>query len=186
MKNICKNLCIILLFSIFLSPKIQANSIQDTQIAITQLNLALEAIRHSNIKPLTENNVANFIYSLKDEYPEGMKWAMEKSHLSLPLYAEGHGCSAFGLELSDKIFGNIQEQKVHYEYEKIRIGDLVEYDNKDGTWHMVIPIKKDTNGITVVEGNNNGRIRWERYIRKDFLESHSLRVHTRWPNWDKL
>lgn len=176
---------VFLIFALLLvficTSKTYAEELNNFYITKTQVDNIFKSMEQSNIKPFNEENVKDFIYSLENEYSEGMKWAMEKKYLSIPLRAEGHGCSAFGLEISDKIFGTIQEQEIHHEYEKIKTGDLIDYDNLDGTWHMVIVIEKDEKGITVVEGNNNGKIKWGRYITKDFLESHNLIVHTRYP-----
>ena len=49
-------------------------------------------------------------------------------------------------------------------YEMIKVGDLVSDSN-----HISMVLSKDETGITVVEGNFNGRVHWDRTIKKDAL-----------------
>lgn len=157
------------------------NSISKYNIKVSSNMISKNEARMANGKPLTEENVLNTILSFKDEYPQGMKWAMEKKYMSYGLFAEGFGCAAFGMEISDKIFGYMPQTTTSHSFDHIRVGDIVTYDTENGPNHLVIALSKTDKGIITVEGNYEGRVKWERFIPREDLENHNLLIQSRWP-----
>lgn len=101
------------------------------------------------------------LISMKEEYPEGMKWTNDNIYAwNGGISSKGGGCVAFAYTLSDSVFGDLCARK-HTDFSQVKVGDIVRLKN-DG--HSVIILKKEDNIITVAEGNYNSSVHWGRKI----------------------
>lgn len=141
----------------------------------------------------TEQEVYNAIIALKAQYPDGTPWGDDKLYQIWSPISTGElypincrGCAAFVQMCQDAAFGDGGTGKfakvTHYDsFDSIRVGDNVGYDTDYGTAHAVVVLEKKPNSIIVAEGNNAGKVLWGREITRDFLESHNVRLSTRYP-----
>lgn len=130
-----------------------------------------------------EDEVQKVIYSLQDDYPEGMFWTNESNSYMWDggIYGTGYGCAAFTFLLSDEAFGLLPAKQIkngNFEFEDVRIGDILRVD--DDT-HSVIVIDRDDNGVTVAEGNYNSSIHWGRKFTVKEVEAADY-ILTRYPD----
>ena len=128
-------------------------------------------------KKISQKQAKKKLLSLKSKYPEGMSWTNENNYYyweAANLY--GYGCVALVGELSDKVFGKYAPVKTHKNFDKIKVGDHV----RIGNYHSVIVLKKSDNSVTVVEGNYNASVHWNRVITKRELKQSGFHVDTRY------
>ena len=128
-------------------------------------------------KKISQKQAKKKLLSLKSKYPEGMSWTDENNCYyweAANLY--GYGCVALVGEFSDKVFGKYAPVKTHKNFDKIKVGDHV----RIGNYHSVIVLKKSDNSVTVVEGNYNASVHWNRVITKRELKQSGFHVDTRY------
>lgn len=122
--------------------------------------------------------VSDKLISMKEEYPEGMKWTNDdKYKWNGGLYSYGGGCAAFAFIMSDSVFGDLKARK-HTDFSHIKVGDIVRLDDNA---HSVIVLQKEDNIITVAEGNYNSSIHWGRKINLSDNSNGFTYVITRYP-----
>jgi hypothetical protein len=89
------------------------------------------------------------------------------------------GSEAFAAIVSDRVFGqgakNLARKVVNPNYYSIRIGDIIRFD---GDRRSAIIIDRDSDYLTLAEGDYNGKISWGRKIPKSTKIDYIL---TRWP-----
>ena len=118
---------------------------------------------------LTEQKVYDAIMALKSEYPDGMPWTNDNT------YKGYGGCAAFAAICAEAAFGTTQGKIVNG-YEGARVGDRIRYNG-----HTVVVLEDAGDHYVVTEGNNNGKIRWERNLMKSSLAQFSgVYIETNW------
>lgn len=132
----------------------------------------------ANGKAITDDNIREIIYGLKDSYPEGMPWTNENGYQSKALWTIGGGCEAFGLICSDAAFGDLPVSSRHSNFDEIKVGDLLRVNNNT---HTVIVLEKRQDSVVVAEGNYNYSIHWGREISRKSLEDGNFSVRSRYP-----
>ena len=127
---------------------------------------------------LSEESVRAAIESLRGEYPNGRPWTNDNSYFSASTGITGYGCVAFALICGDKAFGDLPISEVHFDFDRIRVGDMVRVN-----WdtHTVIVLEKRADSIVVAEGNINSAIYWGRELSRASLELTDFYVETRYP-----
>lgn len=128
---------------------------------------------------IAEDNVRELIESLKNTYPQGMRWTNDNYYHSDALYRGGYGCEGFALICSDVAFGDLPIRKTHSNFDEIRAGDMIRMNNDT---HTVVVLQKKENSIIIAEGNYNSSINWGREISRQTLENGNFTVRTRYPN----
>lgn len=128
---------------------------------------------------ITEVDVYKLIVSLKNEYPQGMRWTDDDYYQSTALCRGGHGCEGFALICSDIAFGNLPISRTHSNFDEIRVGDMIRMNNDT---HTVIVLQKKKDSVIIVEGNFNNSINWGREVKRQTLENGNFVVRTRYPN----
>ena len=93
-----------------------------------------------------------------------------------PQFGNGYGCYGFAAKLSDTVFGTQKAYTTHSSFDKIKVGDNI----RIGNYHSVIVLTKGSNYITVVEGNYNSSVHWDRKITSSSLSSEGFQVYTRY------
>ncbi|SHJ47580.1 Ig-like domain (group 2) [Anaerocolumna jejuensis DSM 15929] len=146
----------------------------------TAVITALEGKKKSTcritVRPRTEAQVSKKIEGLRNKYPQGMSWDNSKLYVSkYEPNVIGGGCYAFASRISDIAFG-YSPAETHQDFEKIRIGDTI----RIGDYHSVVVLTKSDTSITVVEGNVNSAVNWDRKISKEDLELEGFQVTTRY------
>lgn len=113
--------------------------------------------------------------SLRSTYPEGMSLTNSDYYYS-NVFGRGYGCYGFAARLSDTIFGTTKAYTTHSDFSKIKVGDHI----RIGNYHSVVCLTKGSDSITVVEGNYNSSVHWDRKITKSSLASEGFKVYTRY------
>lgn len=124
---------------------------------------------------VTETSAYSVLNSLRSTYPEGMPLTNSYYYYS-PRFGNGYGCYGFAAKLSDTVFGTEKSYQTHASFDRIRVGDNIRIGNS----HSVIVLTKSSNHITVVEGNYNSSVHWDRKITASSLASSGFRVYTRY------
>lgn len=124
---------------------------------------------------VTEQSAYATLNSLRSTYPEGMTLTNSYYYYS-PRFGNGYGCYGFAAKLSDTVFGTEQPYQTHSSFDNIRVGDNIRIGNS----HSVIVLTKESNYITVVEGNYNSSVHWDRKITSASLTSSGFKVYTRY------
>lgn len=128
-------------------------------------------------KKISQKAAKAKILSMKSKYKEGMSWTNEKNYyLWEAINCRCYGCIALAGEVSDKVFGKYAPVTTHKNFDKIKIGDHV----RIGDSHSVIVIGKSKTAITVLEGNYNASIHWNRKITKTELKKEEFYVDSRY------
>ena len=127
-------------------------------------------------KKPAKSKVYKKIMKLKSKYREGKAWGNEKNYYWKAANMYCYACIALSGIISDKVFGKSAPLKVHHNYKKIKVGDHI----RIGSSHSVIVLTKNKQGVTVVEGNYNGRVHWGRYISRADLKRSGFAVWTRY------
>lgn len=138
----------------------------------TQTPVSTMAPSASNI---TEESAYNTLNSLRSTYPEGMTLTNSYYYYS-PQFGNGYGCYGFAAKLSDTVFGTAKPYKTHTSFHQIKVGDNI----RIGNYHSVIVLTKNADSITVVEGNYNSSVHWDRKITSSSLASSGFTVYTRY------
>lgn len=124
---------------------------------------------------MTESEAYRILNSLRSTYPEGMPLTNSYYYYS-PRFGNGYGCYGFAAKLSDTVFGVEKNYTTHSTFANIRVGDNI----RIGNYHSVIVLTKSSEFITVVEGNYNSSVHWDRKITKNSLAQEGFRVYTRY------
>lgn len=128
-------------------------------------------------KKISQKAAKKKILSMKSKYKEGMSWTNEKNYyLWEAINCRCYGCIALAGEVSDKVFGKYAPVTTHKNFDKIKIGDHV----RIGDAHSVIVIGKSRDAITVLEGNYNASIYWNRKITRSELKKAGFYVDSRY------
>ena len=133
-----------------------------------------------------ERQIYNAMIAFQSRYPEGTSWTHSNYYAwNGGIYRGGYGCAGFAFMLSDAAFGNAPAY-IHYNFNNIRVGDILRVRNSTGGEHSVIVLKVEGNNITVAEGNYNNSVHWGRVITRAELTSSSntrnkgIYVMSRW------
>jgi len=126
----------------------------------------------------SQYQAAQILYGLRDSYPEGTYWGIDSSYSSQALGLTYAGCAGFALYCSDLIFGDLPITEVHSDFDRIRPGDMVRDEN---TPHTVIVLEKNGDSLTVLEGNYNDTVHWERVMDRYSSAFYNFTVTTRYP-----
>lgn len=124
---------------------------------------------------VTETSAYQTLNSLRSTYPEGMSLTNSYYYYS-NVFGNGYGCYGFAAKLSDTIFGTTKAYTTHSDFTKIKVGDHI----RIGNYHSVVCLTKGSDSITVVEGNYNSSVHWDRKITKSSLASEGFKVYTRY------
>lgn len=143
--------------------------------ATSQNPLPSETAAPSVSGTVTEETAYNILNSLRSTYPEGMTLTNSYYYYS-PRFGNGYGCYGFAAKLSDTIFGTEKPYQTHSSFDQIKVGDNIRIGNS----HSVIVLTKEVSHITVVEGNYNSSVHWDRKITSSSLASSGFKVYTRY------
>lgn len=133
----------------------------------------------ANGQPITEENVQAILYSLKEQYPEGMHWTNDDYYYSdATPYWNYYGCAAFAMICTDAVFGLFPISGTHSNFDAVRPGDILRINNDT---HSVVVLEVRENSVIVTEGNFNSSIHWGREISRASLEQGNFEVRTRYP-----
>lgn len=121
------------------------------------------------------------IKKMKSKYPSGTVWGDNKSYTA---YIDGRkesaiACEAFALMLSDAAFKDLPIQ-YHHDLGKVRVGDVICYDTGQGTRHAVTVLEVHDGYFLIAEGNNNGRVVWDRRLSRAQAKKELVYVKTRY------
>lgn len=123
-------------------------------------------------------------YKTKDGYTEGTTWT-DETHPNYKWSGNlanganiGSGCVAFAYELSDAAFGSLPARMcAPVQLSDVKVGDILQVNNNA---HSVIVLQMSDVGVTVAEGNLNGKVSWGRSLTKDEVEAADYLL-TRYP-----
>lgn len=124
---------------------------------------------------VTEQSAYAALNSLRSTYPEGMPLTNSYYYYS-PRFGNGYGCYGFAAKLSDTVFGTEKPYRTHTSFDQIKVGDHIRIGNS----HSVVVLTKENNFVTVVEGNYNSSVHWDRKITSSSLASSGFKIYTRY------
>ena len=126
----------------------------------------------TNGKPITEENIKEMLSEAEKGMPSRTKWDISDFYQygtrAFGNYRYAYACSAFAGALSDYIFGKDAPVTKHQNFDNIKVGDIIDWNNSStGYGHAVLvttihPTTDDSYGIT--NGNLGGLVMWEGYV----------------------
>ena len=126
----------------------------------------------TNGKPITEENIKEMLSEAEKGMPSRTKWDTSDFYQygtrAFGNYRYAYACSAFAGALSDYIFGKDAPVTKHQNFDNIKVGDIIDWNNSStGYGHAVLvttihPTTDDSYGIT--NGNLGGLVMWEGYV----------------------
>lgn len=118
-----------------------------------------------SFKTLAVSTFNTKVNELKKMYPQGTPWGNNKRANG------GSGCYAFAATCLKYVKGRLPGGPINNKkFKDIKVGDMVHYRTSEGGQHWVFVIAKDSNSITVAEGNYSDKVNWGRKISKSFLD----------------
>ena len=132
---------------------------------------------------LTEESVQAAIRALRDTYPSGTYYgAFYRSTSNGPYGAAPSNCAGWATLCSDAAFGDLPWRRIdNPQWEDIRPGDLVEYDNNLGG-HVVVVLRRNNEYISVTESSTDNKTSWGgQYFRWWLEEQPGYVLYTRYP-----
>lgn len=138
----------------------------------------------ANGKPLTEENAHEILMGLKEKYPSGTLYGAPyrpTTSIYRP-YGNYDHCAGWAMLCSDAIFGELPWRRIkHPDWSEIRVGDLVEYDNKYGG-HVVVVVKKTDEYISITDSGVTNKAYWGgQYFKWWIEEQPGYAIYTRYP-----
>jgi hypothetical protein len=133
---------------------------------------------------ITEESAQAAINALWEIYPTNTPYGapyVPNNPLDRP-YSNCDHCAGWAMKCSDAAFGNLPWRRIdNPQWEEIRPGDLVEYDNAYGG-HVVVVVDKTDEFIRTTESGQNNKTRWGGQYFKWWLEEQpGYALRTRYP-----
>lgn len=169
----------------------QEEFLQQEDVLTEEFASELTARNSGNLSP---TGVYQSMIALKerDGYREGTTWTDYEPYSSSKSYhwkggtidgknISATGCVAFAFVLSDEAFGTLPNRIYaagKFRFEDIKVGDILRVNNDA---HTVIVLEVSNAGVVVAEGNNSGKVHWERAISKEEVMSSTSHYITRYP-----
>ena len=129
---------------------------------------------------MNEEAITQILWSMKENYPEGMAWTNENSYYWNINNTIGYGCAAFAFILSDEVFGYLPSRKIEsgFRIEMLRPGDIIRMNNNT---HSAVVLEVYDDYVILAEGNYNSSIHWGRRYTAQEVEQNTTYVYTRYP-----
>ena len=132
---------------------------------------------------LTEESVQATLWGLREEYPTGTVYgSFYRSYSDGPYGMAPTHCAGWATLCSDTAFGDLPWRRINDpNWEDIRAGDLIRYNNTTGG-HVVVVLDKTDEYIMVTESGTNNKARWGgQYFRWWLEEQPGYACFTRYP-----
>ena len=129
----------------------------------------------ANGESVTERNVRNALYDLKDYYSHGDVWNMDWKYRS-NVMGSFYGSGAFAWTISDEVFGDLEVTE-HRRAEDLMPGDVVYLDDYD---EYVVVLEVDRDEFTYLGVTSKGTIYWDGLEWLDGLDRDDT-IYTRYP-----
>ncbi len=135
-----------------------------------------------SVATVTEDSVRATLAQLRETYPTGTVYPTPYRSTSGGPYHRGTHCSGWATLCSDAAFGDLPWRRINRpNWEQLRPGDLVEYQNSE-SYHVVVVVGKTDECIKVTESGTNNHVRWGGQYFKWWLEEQSgYTLYTRYP-----
>ena len=137
----------------------------------------------------TEQQVQERLLSLKEQYPEGMKvgnCSSGAARITNGLYGDPYDLNVGWVAQGDDdvlmtVDGCVPKRSIASRSaaeSSLRIGDEVYIKNSEGLGHVMVVLSRSSDGITVVESNQNSdmKMHWGRFISWDELDESLLYI----------
>ena len=137
------------------------------------------SVQQAEAADFSEESIRSILLSFESRYPEGTPYDNSDFYAwQGGIFSGGYGCSGFAFMLSDAAFGSLPARK-YYDYSQIRVGDILRLYNGG---HSVIVLYVNAEGVTIAEGNYNGKVHWYRTLSMSEIEKSNLEYAiTRYP-----
>ena len=136
----------------------------------------------TNGKPITEENIKEMLSEAEKGMPSRTKWDTSDFYQygtrAFGNYRYAYACSAFAGALSDYIFGKDAPVTKHQNFDNIKVGDIIDWNNSStGYGHAVLvttihPTTDDSYGVT--NGNLGGMVIWDNYTYIDSIDETTI------------
>ncbi len=119
----------------------------------------------SNGKEITEENLQELLAVVKAVCPDGMVWSRDPRYdYRSPKLGSGSGCLAFGMAVSDYLFGEDAEVKQYWTWRTLKAGDLIHIKSGDSERIVILTsVDPESKDYTACEFRAQGKLRWTRW-----------------------
>lgn len=118
--------------------------------------------RLPNGKTRSEENIAGLLELVKQGCPDGTVWSdTVRYDYRAPQFSPTHGCLAFGLAVSDFVFGEETPVTQHRRLPDLAVGDVVyiRFDNVERVL-ILTGVDREEGTYTACELEKNGKVDW--------------------------
>lgn len=131
---------------------------------------------------VTTESVQAVLASLRERYPNGTQFPAPYRSTSNGPYYSGMNCAGWATLCSDAAFGNLPWRRIdNPNWDQIRVGDLVEYDNNLGG-HVIVVVNKTADALYFTDSGPTQKAYWGgKYFRSWLEEQPGLILYTRYP-----
>lgn len=136
----------------------------------------------SNGEAISEENIQSLLEQVKAAYPDGTRWTSDpKNNYASPKIGYSSGCLAFGLAVSDFLFGEDATITQHRNFRQLKAGDVVTIDTPS-VYRVLVILSVDDNGAyTCCELQKDGKLNWSEWGNlKDFVDRPITCVYSRY------
>lgn len=132
---------------------------------------------------VTEESVKAALDALKARYPHGSIYpAPYHSTSNGPYGATNINCAGWAILCSDAAFGNLPWCKTAFCWNDVRVGDLVQYDNQQGS-HVIVVLDKTDDWLYFTDSGPSLKAYWIGGYTREWLEQRpGLVLYTRYPS----
>jgi len=147
----------------------------------------------ANGKAITDENILTILAEIEKEYPDGTAWGASERYYSAAYGLQG-GCNAWAYMVSDRIFGKDTPYVTHSSIDDVRIGDIVQLNDKttgESVHYFVVRNKIEVVTVPGLEpyvrilfcdGNSNGQVSWQGNSALLYMKSqYTFVVYSRYP-----
>lgn len=137
----------------------------------------------SNGKAITNENVQELLEQVRETFPDGTRWTKDpKYNYSSPKIGYSSSCLAFGLAVSDFLFGEDASITQHRNFRQLKAGDVVDIRTEAVQRVLVITsVDAETGDYTACDLQLNKKLDWSEWGNlKDFIDASISCIYSRY------
>lgn len=137
----------------------------------------------SNGKEITDENLQELLEVVKAGCPDGTVWTRDpRYHYNSPKLGSGEDCLAFGMAVSDFLFGEDAKLNQYWNWRNLKTGDLI-HIKTSGAERVVIltSVDPETYHYTACEFRTSEKVRWTAWGNlNEFIDDRLTTVYKRY------
>lgn len=159
-------------------------TVQEMMRRINHATPACEEGRLPNGKSRTEENIRQLLELVKAGCPDGTVWSStERYDYNVPQLGQTRGCLAFGMAVSDFVFGERAPVSLHQNFRTLSAGDVIHIRGGSAERVLILTGVDEAEGLfTACELKRGGTVNWSGWgpLSGMIDEENFTTVYSRW------